>query len=58
MHDEWGLDLTGLLVGVGHQATDKVGFAAVLEREKLDGMCNKEAKLQTRVDISSPRETR
>merc|ERR1719412_272438 len=29
VHDEWGLHLAGLLVGVGHKATHKVGFAGV-----------------------------
>ena len=33
VHDERGLHLAGLLVGVGHQATHKVGLAAVLERK-------------------------
>ena len=29
VHDEWGLHLAGLLVGVGHKATHKVGLAGV-----------------------------
>ena len=29
VHDEWGLHISGLLVGVGHKATHKVGVAAV-----------------------------
>merc|ERR1719471_122442 len=29
VHDQWGLNLSGLLVGVGHQATDEVGLAGV-----------------------------
>ena len=33
VHDQRTLHLAGLLVGVGHQATHKVGLAAVLERK-------------------------
>ena len=33
VHDEWGLNLTGLLVGVGHQATHKVGLAVMLGKK-------------------------
>ena len=29
MHDEVGLDTSGLLVGVGHHATDEVGLGLV-----------------------------
>merc|ERR1719400_1497 len=29
VHDQWGLHLAGLLVGVGHKATHKVGLARV-----------------------------
>ena len=29
VHNEWGLDLSGLLVGVRHKATHKVGLAVV-----------------------------
>ena len=29
VHDQWGLHLAGLLVGVGHKATHKVGLAVV-----------------------------
>merc|ERR1719412_287017 len=29
VHDEWGLHLAGLLVGVGHKATHKVGLSGV-----------------------------
>ena len=36
VHDEWGLDLAGLLVGVGHQAADKVGLAVVLRTVFID----------------------
>ena len=36
VHDEWGLHLAGLLVGVWHQTTHKVGLAAVLERKTWD----------------------
>ena len=35
VHDEWGLHLTGLLVGVGHKATDKVGLAGVERGHQL-----------------------
>ena len=43
VHDEWGLHLAGLLVGVGHQATHKVGLTVVQgghqlgEADKVDG---------------------
>ena len=43
VHDERGLHLTGLLVGVGHKATDKVGLAGVErghqlhKRDEVDG---------------------
>ena len=30
VHDEWAFHLARFLVGVRHQATDKVGFAGVL----------------------------
>jgi len=42
VHDEWGLNLSGLLVGVGHKATDKVRVAIVegghelSQRDKVD----------------------
>ena len=29
VHDQWGLNIAGLLMGVGHQATDKVRLARV-----------------------------
>ena len=29
VHDQWWLHVTGLLVGVGHQATHKVGLTVV-----------------------------
>merc|ERR1719291_1624286 len=35
LHDEWGLHLAGLLVGVGHQAADKVGLAVVQGRHEF-----------------------
>ena len=34
VHDERGLNLAGLLVGVGHKATHKVRLTAVPEQEK------------------------
>merc|ERR550532_50574 len=43
VHDQWGLNISGLLVGVGHQATDEVGLARVegghqlIERHQVDG---------------------
>merc|ERR550532_477632 len=43
VHDQWGLNLAGLLVGVGHKATDEVGLARVegghqlIERHQVDG---------------------
>merc|ERR1719397_701362 len=43
VHDEWGLHLAGLLVGVGHKATHKVGLAGVEgghqlnQRNQVDG---------------------
>ena len=36
MHDEWGLHLAGLLVGVGHKATHKVGLAGVESGHQLN----------------------
>merc|ERR1719195_1671081 len=42
VHDQWGLHISGLLVGVGHQATDEVGLARVegdhqlVERDQVD----------------------
>ena len=36
VHDEWGLHLTGLLVGVGHKATHKVGLARVESGHQLN----------------------
>merc|ERR1719195_2183612 len=42
VHDQWGLHISGLLVGVGHQATDEVGLARVegdhqlVERDEVD----------------------
>ena len=36
VHDEWGLHLAGLLVGVGHKATHKVGLAGVERGHQLD----------------------
>merc|ERR1719367_1170702 len=43
VHDEWGLHLAGLLVGVGHKATHEVGLARVEgdhqlnQGDKVDG---------------------
>ena len=34
VHDEWGLHLAGLLVGVGHKATHKVGLTVMPEEEE------------------------
>ena len=34
VHDQRGLDLAGLLVGVGHKATHKVGLTVVPEEEE------------------------
>merc|ERR1719400_3022114 len=42
VHDQWGLNISGLLVGVGHQATDEVRLARVesdhqlIERDEVD----------------------
>ena len=36
VHDEWGLHLTRLLVGVGYKATHKVGLAGVERGHQLD----------------------
>ena len=36
MHDEWGLNLSGLLVGVGHKATHKVRLAGVESGHQLN----------------------
>merc|ERR1719471_451549 len=36
VHDQWGLHLAGLLVGVGHKATHKVGLARVEGGHQLD----------------------
>ena len=43
VHNQWGLHLAGLLVGVGHKATHKVGLAGVEgghqlnQRNQVDG---------------------
>merc|ERR1719249_461601 len=36
VHDEWGLNLSGLLVGVGHEATHKVRLAGVESGHQLN----------------------
>ena len=36
VHDEWGLHLAGLLVGVGHKATHKVGLAGIESGHQLN----------------------
>ena len=60
VHDEWGLHLAGLLVGVGHQATHKVGLTVVLgeKKKEFNVFGQKHQKKPTRVDISSVRLTR